>query len=68
MKGYDDWKLSSPDEGVEVFTTTRFNYTSEILANVVEFDECLLLAISIGKDEEDLETYAEELAKELGLK
>ncbi len=68
MKGYDDWKLSSPDEGVEVFTTDEFNYTSEILANVEAFDETLTIARSLGYDEETLEDFAEGWAKELGLK
>ena len=72
MKGYDDWRLSSPNEEVEVFTTDEFNYTSEILANVEEFDKIIARIRKADFwceiEETDLEAHAEELAKELGLK
>ena len=75
MRNYDDWRLSSPDEGVEVFTTDEFNYTSEILANVEAFNDGMEAALETDwcdnwyvDQHEFLEDYAEELAKELGLK
>jgi|TARA_R110000851_G_scaffold104148_1_gene221653 hypothetical protein len=67
MKGYDTWRLGSPETLDYVWTTDKFNYTSDNLDNVTSFDEGLLLAISLGMDEEGLEEYAEILAQELGL-
>jgi hypothetical protein len=67
-KYHDDWKLDSPKEPEPVWNTDKFDYSSDNLDNIIAFDEGLLLATSLGMDEESLEEYAEELAKELGLR